>query len=446
MIKQDTQLTISNWQSTLALENEIITTSVKTLRHEILLKNGGLRVRSVNVTKNDRYLIITFENNTMIRVFDLERLKYLDNEYDGHTQTVRLTSISRDDKSFFSASWDGTYRKFDLELGNTLQVLSGIARSPSCFLEPEERYLFTASYESDFNVSSKNSGWCWDLKTGKTIYSYEHKADRLHHEAIDIAFDEEGGVYTGSDDGRAYRWPLRGELPVLEYFSFKGTVRKIAVSTNLFAAACTDGVLRVHNKLSGECIFNFPNAYTDLREVRISKDETKLWSASGHGSLYCYDLKNRKLIYKKTHHSSWIWSITLMRNEQILVSGGGDGQVIFQLADTGQLLARFYMLQDKSDILVTCPSDNTFPNGIFYSNNEEYIQVFLEDKAGEYQEILDASDPRYASYFNKLNLKNLILTRLKNNNHYKLLAEKHLEEKKLLLQVQQPGDIKRIRA
>ena len=34
----------------------------------------------------------------------------------------------------------------------------------------------------------------------------------------------------------------------------------------------------------------------------------------------------------------------LMRNEQILLYGGGDGQVIFLSAQTGQLLARLNML------------------------------------------------------------------------------------------------------
>jgi len=445
MKDQDKQLSISNWKNVLASNDTGNTKLSEVLKHRLQLNDGWFRVRSVNVTGDNRYLIITFEDNAMIRVVDLEKLGYLPNDYKGHTQTVRLTSITRDDKSFFTASWDGSYRKFEIASGKCSQVLSGIARSPSCFLEPEEKLLFTASYDSDFNAVSKNSGWCWDLSTGKAIHSYEHSAERLSHEAIDIAMDD-GGVYTGSDDGRAYRWPLHGKQPLIEYFNFAGTVRKIAVSANLFAAACTDGFVRVHNKISGECLFNFPNAYTDLREVRISKDETKLWSASGHGSVLCYDLLNGKLIYKKTYHSSWIWSIALMRDEQILVSGGGDGQVIFISANTGQLLARLYMLTDERDFLITCPPDKSFLNGIFYTSNEECIQVLAEDQAKESQEILDTNDPRYISYFNKLNLKNLILTRLKNKSQYDLLTKMHLENQKLLLQSQQNSGPKRLRA
>jgi len=445
MSEPGNKISIPHWTNELASGDTGDTRHSETLKHKLNLNDGTLSVRSVNVTRDDRYLILTFENNAMIQVVDLEKLEYLPNDYSGHTHTVRLTSTTRDNKSFYTASWDGTYRKFEIASGRCSQVLSGIARSPSCFLEPKERFLFTASYDSDFNVESKNSGWCWDLSTGKTIYSYEHSANRISHEAIDIACDE-GGVYTGSDDGKAYRWPLHGKQPLMEYFSFEGTVRKIAVSATLFAAACTDGFLRVHKKISGECIFNFRNAHADLREVRISKDETKLWSASGRGSVFCYNLLNGKMIYKKTYLSSWIWSIALMRDERILVCGGGDGQIIFLQADTGQLLARLYILMDQSDFLITIPPDKTFVNGIFYTNNEACIKVLLEDKAKDSQEILEASDPRFTGYFNKLNLKNLILTRLKNNKHYDLLSSEYLKNKKLFHQVQQGSDPKRLRA
>ena len=207
---------------------------------------------------------------------DLEKLPYQPNEYKGHTQTVRLTSHSKDNKSFFSASWDGTFRRFEIETGECTKILRGVARSPSCYLDPNEKYLFTANYQSDYVLDARNSGWCWDLATGNIIHSYEHSDDILHDQAIDIAYDS-FGVYTGSDDGRAYRWALTGGEPIMKYFAFNGTVRKVAISSTLFAAACTDGFIRVHKKLTGESIFQFPHQDSDLREVRISKDETKIW-------------------------------------------------------------------------------------------------------------------------------------------------------------------------
>ena len=135
-----------------------------------------------------------------------------------------------------------------------------------------------------------------------------------------------------------------------------------------------------------------------------------------------------------------------MSGEKILVVGGGNGSIVFIAADTGQILARLYNLKENGDFLVTCPPDKAFPAGIFYSTNREFIQVVNEDKDKIITETLETGEPRYDTYFHKLNLKNLIITRLKNNGHYNLLTKKHLKNRKLLYQVQQGTSLKRLRA
>ena len=74
MTAQDKQLSIFNWKNALATGDTVNTRLSEILKHRLLLNNGGLRVRSVNVTKNDRHLIVTFEDNATIRVVDLEKL------------------------------------------------------------------------------------------------------------------------------------------------------------------------------------------------------------------------------------------------------------------------------------------------------------------------------------------------------------------------------------
>ena len=65
-----------------------------------------------------------------------------------------------------------------------------------------------------------------------------------------------------------------------------------------------------------------------------------------------------------------------MRNEQILVSGGGDGVIVFSRADTGNILIRLYNFESKEDILITCPPDKTFPSGFFFTSHDKYINAF----------------------------------------------------------------------
>jgi WD40 repeat protein len=405
------------------------------LRHMIKLNSRCRGVRSVNVTSDNRFLIITYESrNPGIRVADLEKLEFLPHKYTGHTDSVRLTSITRDNKAFHTASWDGSSRRFEIESGKCTQVFSGFGRSPSCFLDPEQKFLFTASYDSDIDIETKNVGRCWDLSSGNPIKVYKHTYERNSPGAIDIAYDE-GRVYTGSDDGYAYQWDVNEEKPLMKYFSFIGTIRKVAVSANYFAAACTDGLVRVHNKFSGERFRYFLHGDTDVREVRISKDETKLWSASENGSISCFNLMKGEMIYHRKIHSLWIWSLCLMNDEKILVTGSGDGSVAFLSADSGQILAQLLNLPWDNDFLITCPPDKIFPNGFFYTTNKDFIQVVIGDKEKRIRKKLDLSDPRREAYINKLNLKNLIITRLKNNGHYTSLTDHYMRNQIILNQV-----------
>ncbi|OFY80852.1 MAG: hypothetical protein A2V46_02805 [Bacteroidetes bacterium RBG_19FT_COMBO_42_7] len=124
-----------------------------------------------------------------------------------------------------------------------------------------------------------------------------------------------------------------------------------------------------------------------------------------------------------------------MDSEKILITGSGDGSVAFLSTGSGQMLAQLYNLPGKNDFLITCPKDQAFPAGFFYTNNTDLIQVVMEDKEGRIREILDLNDPRRKAYIRKHNLKNLIITRLKNNRHYNTLTENYICNKKILDQI-----------
>lgn len=401
------------------------------LRHRIKIKEGCNGVRSVNVTSDGRYLIITYESSIpRIRIADLHKLEFLPHAYDGHTDSVRLTSIARDNKAFYTASWDGSSRRFEIASGKCTQVLSGFGRCPSCFLDAQQKYLFTASYDSDCDLELKNTGRCWEVLSGEALRTYRHTHERKILEAIDIAYDGVK-VYTGSDDGYGYRWTLDSETPEMEYFSFKGAVRKIAVSDNFFAAACTDSMVRVHKKLTGEPYIYLKHSEKDVREVRISGDESRLWTATDNGSVSCYNLVTGDLLYNRKLHSLWIWSMCLMSDDKIIVTGSGDGTVAFISADSGQVLAQLFNLPGCSEFLITCPPDNAFPAGFFYTTNHDYIEV-VEGNRGEHnEEILKKNDPRRSPYIERLNMKYVVITRIKSNGHYNSLTGHYLNNKEL---------------
>ena len=123
-----------------------------------------------------------------------------------------------------------------------------------------------------------------------------------------------------------------------------------------------------------------------------------------------------------------------MSEEKILVTGSSDGSITFLSTDSGQVLARLLNVTSHSDLLITCPPDKFFPRGVFYTTEKDFIRVVEYDKKKKIQKKLDIDDPRREAYINKLNLKNLVITRLKNNGHYSLLTKQIMTNRKILNQ------------
>ena len=396
-------------------------------------------VRSVNLTHDDRYLIITFmSRHGFIRVIDLEKLALLPVNYPGHTDSVRMASVSKDDKYFYTASWDGTYRRFDLLTGISSNILGLTGRSPSCFLDADDKHLLTGSYDSDLSISMNNTGRRFDLQTNEVVTFYRHFKPRKDPECIDIACDRHHS-YSGSDDGMGLKFDLQSGEIVLTFFECDANIRKIAVSDHFFAASATDGVIRVHDKKTGEKVGYFFHNNNESMDVRISNDETKLFSGSMDGSIKCFSLVTGEELYHKKIHDHWIWSLYLTRNNSILVSGSADGSVAFISAETGQLLARLYCFPVENEFLFECPPDKAFENGFFYTSNKDFIEVVQNDMESGIKRVLDLKDPERISYIDRLNLKNMVITRLTNNRQYTAITDKYLSDRKLL---DQARDIK----
>ena len=411
------------------------------LHHKYNLPHKPEGVRSVNVSSDDKYLIITNESRAgKIRVVDMEKLAFLSPDYAGHTASARLTSINKSNTAFYTGSWDGTARRFEIVTGNCTEILYGFGRCPTVFIDANESYLFTGSYDTDLDFESGNTGRCWDLASRKAVNFYPHNKERQEIECMDIAYDQEY-VYTGSDDGCSYLWPMEGGAPLFKYFECNGSVRKVAVSSKYFAAACTDGVVRLYKKLSAEPVFSFQHAEKDIREVRISLDEKKLYTGGADGSISCFNIPSGELIYHRQVHTNWIWSMCLMHGDRVLVTGSRDGTIGFLSTETGEILAQLYNLPDKADFLITCPPDRDrgFPMGLFFTTNTDLVQVLACNEEKGTQEILNTDDIRRETYLNKLNLKNLVITRLKNNGRFQSFTEKYYRNRMMLNKVGHPA-------
>lgn len=389
-------------------------------------------IRSVNLTRNKRYLILTYTSHYgYIRVIDLEKLELLPCRYTGHRDSVRMVAVSKNNRSFITASWDGTYRRFDLQKGTCDKKLGLTGRSPSLCFDKDETHILTASYDTEISLSENNTIRRWNLSANEVVIYYKHYKARKEPECIDIACDDQF-VYSGSDDGMGLCFNLHTGKVILEYFHCDANIRKIAVSDRFFAASGTDGFIRVHDRITGKGIRTFFHSDTNAMDVRISNDETKMWSCSMDGSIKCFSLLTGEILYHIKIHDNWIWSMHLTIDNTVLISGSADGSVAFISADTGQLLVRLYCYPVENEILFDCPPDKAFPDGFFYTSKKDFIEVVQNDMESGENRVLDLNDPERISYIDRLNLKNMVITRLTNNNQYTAITEKFLSDRKLL--------------
>ena len=84
-----------------------------------------------------------------------------------------------------------------------------------------------------------------------------------------------------------------------------------------------------------------------------------------------------------------------MNEDRVLVTGSRDGRVSFLTTDSGKILAQLINLPKKEDFLITCPPDKEsgFPNGFFYTNNMDLVQVLSWDIEKRTQQKLHPDDP-----------------------------------------------------
>jgi hypothetical protein len=129
-----------------------------------------------------------------------------------------------------------------------------------------------------------------------------------------------------------------------------------------------------------------------------------------------------------------------MNKDRVLVTGSRDGKVSFLSTETGKILAQIVNLPGKDDFLITCPPDKKsgFPNGLFYTANTDLVQVLSWDRKKRVHEKLTTDDPKRKAYIKRLNLKNLIITRLKNNGQFRSLTDQYNKNRMLLNQADVP--------
>jgi WD40 repeat protein len=211
-------------------------------------------------------------------------------ELKAHSNAVSDVAYSADGSTLVSCGWDKKIFMYEMSSGKPTYLPSITAddRVTDVIVSPAARTL--AFRKSNRNVE------VWDAKSNRLKY----KSD--NHGVESIAFTSKGeSIVTGSD-------------------------RQVAV-----LEASTGNVTGLIN-----------GSYTDLVELVVSKDDTRV--AGGSGNLFSsstsfvriWDLKAEKLLHTLKGHEAMVWSVSFSDDGELLASGSRDGTIRIWDARSGK--------------------------------------------------------------------------------------------------------------
>lgn len=333
-------------------------------------------VRSVNVSKQG-LLVLSCTDSGVVKSFDVKdgTIPFI---YEGHSRTVRMLSFNQNEKLLITGSWDGTIHVLDLIQRKQLKKFSGMGRIPCAYMH--DNYIWSGSYDGDISPDLNNRGRLIDYQTGNTLHFFNHGPSlKNQNECIDLLFIPPETIISGSDDGRIYKWriDITNQNPVflMESKPLKSCVRKMTLSPDckLFAIGSGDGSIRIYNVGNLDPLKIIKHGHKeDVMDIRFSPDQRFLYSGSFDMTVKKWDLATGKEIFKSSEPEGWIWTLFLFND--ILIAGSADGKVYFY-DNTGKLQCVYHNLTDLSSFLWTSPTDPLNPEGSFFTNNPDLIQI-----------------------------------------------------------------------
>ncbi|MCJ1416767.1 hypothetical protein MMC32_003105 [Xylographa parallela] len=199
--------------------------------------------------------------------------------------------------------------------------------------------------------SSDNTCIIWDIKD-------DYKAVRrlYHHSAgvLDVCFDEKH-IVSCSKDTTICVWDREtGELR-RTLVGHRGPVNAVQLRGDLVVSASGDGIAKLWNLTSGNCVKEFPSQSRGLACVEFSPDSRTILAGGNDQVIYQFDANSGELVKELKGHEGLVRSLHLDSANGRVISGSYDTSVKAYDLNTGDLLCDFkgwttsWMLSAKAD-------------------------------------------------------------------------------------------------
>lgn len=245
----------------------------------------------------------------------------------GHTNTVDSVKFSLDGDYLFSASWDGTIRRWDLDDGQEIQRYklpyargSAPPRVYMIDLLPNGKQFVSASEDALIRL--------WDIESGEVIREYSGHADPVNGVQVSadgkLLVSASGGW--GRNDLTVRLWDVESgeQLRIFEGHGHIVNYARLAPNNEFIISTSWDKTVRMWDVESGEEIRQFVGHAGNTFGIAITEDSATLLTTSSDTSVRMWDVASGEELNRFEQHGDWIQEIVLGPGEDFGVSAGQD--------------------------------------------------------------------------------------------------------------------------
>lgn len=196
--------------------------------------------------------------------------------------------------------------------------------------------ILCLQYDDELMITGSSDFTCimWDIKANwRPIRRVRHHTAGV----LDVCFDKKH-VISCSKDTTVCLWDRQtGEL-IHRLTGHRGPVNAIQLRGNLAVSASGDGIAKLWNLVSGNCIKEFPSKDRGMACVEFSLDSLTIFAGGNDQLIYQFDASTGELNREMNGHRGLVRSLHLDSANGRLVSGSYDNTIRAYDVHTGQAI------------------------------------------------------------------------------------------------------------